>query len=385
MSPARVLTVLALSFMVGVAIQAALGFSWWLLGFLTISLLVAGLTGLTIPASKITFGFFVILGLLTGFTRASTFSESFSPASERVFWEKARSELVSRVNAVLPNPESAVFNAMVFGYEKDIPSNLKEDFNRTGTRHILAISGMNITIVASLLLSLGIYLGLWRRQAFWVALAGIAAFIFLVGSPASAARAGLMGSLMLWAKNRGRLVQAWRPVTLAALFMVAAKPTLLAFDIGFQLSFLAVMGLIFFNNFWLRVFSFIPFKMIRELVALSMSAQLATWPVIMFNFGTFSTISIIANVFVVPLLTPIMFLGLGFTAVSWWPLLSQVFLWPAWLILRITTRLVSFFSLWPGASLNPGRLGWLALAVYYPLLIWFWRFLESKGLNESGY
>ena len=124
--------------------------------------------------------------------------------------------MVNRTKSILPQNEGALFNAMVFGYEKDVSSKIKNDFNITGTRHVLAISGMNISIIALMIMDFAIGIGLWRKQAFYVAVLAVIAFIFLVGSPASAVRASIMGILLLWAKNKGRLVQAWRPIMLAA-------------------------------------------------------------------------------------------------------------------------------------------------------------------------
>ncbi len=382
MSPARVLAITAIGFMIGVALYAGLGFSWWLAGILIGGLIICGISGATGASEKIFLSFLIFLAVFLGLVRASTFSPK-DDISETTFWNSARSNLVNKIENILPQPEAGVFSAMVFGFEDDISAELKNAFNVTGTRHILAISGMNITIISGMLMSLGLFLGLWRRQAFWLALAGIIIFILLVGSPASAVRAGWMGGLALWAKNQGRLVLAWRPVVVAAFVMVLLKPTLLVFDIGFQLSFLAVIGLIFFNNFWLNIFKFVPIKMARELLALSMAVQIVTWPVILYNFGTFSLISPIANIFIVPLLTPIMFLGLGFSAVFWSNILSQAFLWPAWLILKVDLALVNFFAAVPWANLNLGKIGLVAVILYYPALVWFWKFLEKHNLNDS--
>lgn len=382
MSLSRAVVLSAIFFMLGTVVYSLMGFSWWLAIFLLLSMLSFGLVSALESVAKFSVIFLVFLSLFLGFIRAATYTPSLA-AEEQTFWHETRGYLVKRIIDILPNPESAVFSAMVFGYEKDIPISLKTDFNRTGTRHILAISGMNISIVAMMLLNFGLLIGLWRRQAFWLAIAGIIIFILLAGSPASAVRAGLMSGLLLWAKNKGRLVLAWRPVILAAFFMVVADPTLLISGVGFQLSFLAVVGIIYFKDFWDKILGWIRFKFLRDLVSLSMAAQITTWPIILYNFGTFSTVSPIANIFVVPLLTPIMFLGLGFAVVSWSALLAQIFLWPAWLILRITDKLVVFFSSLPGASLQAGKVGVVLLLVYYPFLIWFWKFLEKRNLNVA--
>lgn len=377
----RALVTLAVGFLVGVLINSIFGFLWWLMFSLIILAVAAGMVDLTAGSRHGLFIFIFFLALSLGFIRAGTYHQDFS-TSEKTFWNNARGFLVDRVKSILPQNEGALFDAMVFGYEKDVSSKIKQDFNTTGTRHVLAISGMNISIIAIMIMDFAIGIGLWRRQAFYVAVIAVIAFIFLVGSPASAVRAGIMGLLVLWAKNKGRLVQAWRPIMLAAFFMVALNPQLLVFNIGFQLSFLAVIGILYFKNFWERIFSWLPTKWIRELIVLSMAAQTTTWPVILYNFGTFSVISPLANIFVVPILNPVMFLGLGFVVVSWSSYLSQIFLWPAWLILKVNIKIVDFFGSFSWASVQLGKAG-LIVFLFYPLLYFFWQYLENHGYNDT--
>ena len=371
---------LSFGFLIGVLAQSILGFSFWLIFGLVLAAIICSVLEI-FGGSGRSFLFFIILfSAALGFLRAGTYKEDFSK-EEKVFWNTSREYLVNRTKSILPQNEGALFNAMVFGYEKDVSQKIKEDFNITGTRHVLAISGMNISIIALMIMNFGLWLGLWRRQAFYVAVLAVIAFIFLVGSPASAVRAGIMGILLLWAKNKGRLMQAWRPIMLAAFFMVALNPKLLVFSIGFQLSFLAVIGIIYFKNFWDRILFWIPIKPMRELVVLSMAAQTTTWPVILYNFGTLSAISPVANIFVVPMLNPIMFLGLGFVAVSFSSYLSQIFLWPVWLILKANIKIVEFFSSFNWASINLGKAG-LITFIFYPFLYLFWLYLEKHNLND---
>lgn len=377
----RALIVLAVGFLMGVFVQSVFGFSWWLVLVFIILAVAAGLIDLTAGSRHGLFIFLFLVSLCLGLIRAGTYRQDFSK-DERTFWNNSRAFLVNRVKSILPQNEGALFNAMVLGYEKDVSPQIKTEFNRTGTRHVMAISGMNISIVALMLMTLGIAVGLWRKQAFWLAVVGVIAFVLLVGSPASAVRAGIMGVLLLWAQNRGRLVEAWRPITLAAFFMVALNPQLLVFNIGFQLSFLAVVGIMYFKNFWVRAFSWLRVKWIRELIVLSMAAQTTTWPLILYNFGTLSVISPIANILVVPILNPVMFLGLGFVAVSWSGYLSQIFLWPVWLILKANIKIVEFFGSFSWASVELGKSGLIVFA-FYPLLYLFWRYLENKGWNDA--
>ncbi len=366
--------------MAGVAVYSVAGLQWWLVSALVGAVAVLGVVGARVNVKYLAPIFVVVLSLLAGLVWGAVYRPQ--PKQEKTFWQDARAALTAKADKIMPQPEAAVFDGMVLGYDKNIPASLKDIYNITGTRHILAISGMNISIVSLMLMSFGLALGLWRRQAFWLALAGIIAFVLLVGSPPSAVRAGLMAGIVLWARNHGRLFLAWRPLVLAAFFMVLLNPRLLIFDIGFQLSFLAVAGILYFKNFWDHVFGWLPVKLARELLSLSFAAQITTWPIILYNFGTFSLVGPIANIFVVPLLNPIMLLGLGFAIFSWWPILSQVFLWPAWLILKLADKAVEFFATFPWASLNLGQPGLIVLA-YYPFLLWLWKFLERKGLNEA--
>lgn len=377
----RILITGAVGFLLGVLLYSIVGFSWWLVLFLVAAGVAAGVADLS---GGYRYGLWILIFLLSlflGLVRIGTYRPP-AAEKEKTFWGNSRLVLVDKVKVALPQKESSLFNAMFLGYEKEMLQGIKENFNRTGTRHVMAISGMNISIVALMLTSLGISLGLWRHQTFWLAVAGVTAFVLLVGSPPSAARAGVMAILLLWAQNRGRLVEAWRPIVLAAFFMVALNPKLLVFNIGFQLSFLAVIGIMYFKNFWERIFFWVPAKPIRDLVILSMAAQTTTWPLILYNFGTLSIIGPLANIFVVPILNPVMFLGLGFVAVSFSPFLSQVFLWPIWLILKITIKIVEFFGSLSWASADLDKSG-LVVFIFYPALYLFWRYLENKGWNDA--
>lgn len=381
MKSARVLTGLSFGFLIGVLVQSIVGFSFWLVFVLILTAIICAVLEI-FGGSGWSFLLFILLfSCALGFLRAGTYHEDFL-IGEKTFWNTSREYLVNKTKTILPQNEGALFNAMVFGYEKDVSSEIKNNFNITGTRHVLAISGMNISIIALMIMNFALSIGMWRRQAFYVAVFAVIAFIFLVGSPASAVRAGIMGILLLWAKNKGRLVQAWRPIMLAAFFMVALNPKLLVFGIGFQLSFLAVIGIIYFKNFWDKILFWIPIKLARELVVLSMAAQTTTWPVMVYNFGTLSAISPIANIFVVPMLNPIMFLGLGFVIVSFSNYLAQIFLWPAWLILKFNIKIIDFFASFNWASINLGKRG-LVVFAFYPLLYLFWLYLEKRGWNDA--
>lgn len=275
------------------------------------------------------------------------------------------------LNKSLSPPQSSILSAMMLGDKQKLSENLKEQLNITGTRHIVAISGMHIGIISLALMYLLIYFGLWRRQSFWFVLIFISLYIIMIGFPASAVRGGVMGLILAWAQKEGRLRGATRAIIFAAIPMLLINPLLLRFDVGFQLSFCAVLGIIWFKPFFDRYFNRIPNILnFRDILAMTMSAQIATLPILVYNFGRISLVSPIVNVLIVPLLPYI--LGFGFIFGLFgilWSLLGQILSWPAWLLLTYLSKIIDFFSHLPYASITAKNVHWIWLIGYYAVLI----------------
>ena len=131
-----------------------------------------------------------------------------NPVMNALFSFKNKFKEIAR-NFVSP-PEVGILEALVFGDEGKISQEWKDKLNLTGTRHIVAVSGMNITIIASLILSFILSLGLWRRQAFYLTIFLLILFILMIGAPASAVRAGIMAAVLMLAQRFGRLRSAFQ-------------------------------------------------------------------------------------------------------------------------------------------------------------------------------
>jgi len=272
-----------------------------------------------------------------------------------------------------------MFSAMVLGDKSLLSNETKDNFSLTGTRHILAISGMHLAIVAVVVWQILISLGLWRRQAFWGSLLAIAIFVLLVGMPPSAVRAGIMAGLYLLARRVGRPSQSWRLLLLAAALMLLFDPGLLFYSVGFQLSFLAVLGIIFFMPFFERLLSFIKWDFLRSLISVSLSAQITTWPLVAIYFDMFSLVGIVANLIVVPLLPLVMILGLGFLVFGWaGAIFAKIFLWPTWVVLRAINSLVGYLSTWPLASVEISSFAVPIFIFYYTALVFFVTFFKRN-------
>jgi len=223
-----------------------------------------------------------------------------------------KGKLKESLEKLIPLPQVGFFEALIFGDENNIPQFWKERLNLTGTRHLAAVSGMNITIISSLLLNFLLALGFWRKHSIRLSAILISFYILMIGAPASAVRAGIMGISFLISQNFGRLVIPERLLVFALTFMLLFNPLLLKFDVGFQLSFLAMTGLIYLQQIFSKKLSKIPeFFGIRTNLASTLAAQIFTLPILLYNFGQFSLISPITNILIlpaIPLLTTFGFL-----------------------------------------------------------------------------
>jgi len=287
-------------------------------------------------------------------------------------------------------PQEGILEALIFGDEENISQRWKEKLNFTGTRHIAAVSGMNITIISFLILNFLLMLGFWRNQAFYFTIILLTLYILMIGAPASAVRAGIMAGLLLLAQHLGRMSKAHRAVLFAATFMLFLNPLLLRLDIGFQLSFLAILGMIYLQPFFSDIFKKIPnpkFFPIKTTLSATISAQIFTLPILVYNFGYIPLVSPITNILIVPFLAPITILififamsGMIFSVFGW------ILSWPTWLVLSYIVNIIDWFSKIPFASLNLNNVHWAWLLISYAFLGFLvWRIQEKQKLKFLNY
>ena len=209
------------------------------------------------------------------------------------------------VAALLPEPQAALLTGILLGVETGIPRDLKDAFEATGTTHIIAISGFNMTIISGIFAGLAMRL-LDRRRALWVAIAGVALYTLLVGASPSVVRASLMGVLYLLGRFLGR--ESYGPVSLAAaaIVMTLINPNTL-WDVGFQLSLASTAGLMRYAEPLERLFEqalarLTPAEWAQHIVALvgapltlTLAAQLTTLPILLHTFGRLSLVTLLSN------------------------------------------------------------------------------------------
>jgi len=145
----------------------------------------------------------------------------------------------------------------------------------------------------------------------WLFLLFCSFLCFFVGMPASAVRAGFMVSLVFLAQLAGRRISSLKALFIAGFLILLFNPLALRYDLGFQLSFCATLGIILFGpvfNYWFK--SAIKNNSLREVLVMTLAAQVFVLPILSLNFGYFSLVSLFSNILVFPVLPMIMVLGL---------------------------------------------------------------------------
>jgi len=232
--------------------------------------------------------------------------------------------------------ESGLLSAMILGYRREILPDLNNAFATTGLTHIIAISGLNITLIAALLFELLGIFGLTRAKSFWLSMLILFFYVLMIGAFASAARAFIMSFIYMYSLKIGRPAKAWNLILLAAVILLLINPLALMFDIGFQLSFLAILGLMIFQPIFSGWFEFVSDKFkIRSMLAMTLSAQVFTLPLIAYYFGRISLIAPLANLLVLPTL-PVL------TTIGFLMILSGL----VWSQLAFTLGLILHFIVW---------------------------------------
>jgi competence protein ComEC len=277
-----------------------------------------------------------------------------------------------------------IMKALLLGDKSFLSEELTENFQKVGISHLVAISGMHITIITDLLLNFFFFLGLHRRIAFGGVIMVLFLFVILIGMPASAVRALIMGSLGFLAKLLGRKIQANILLFFTASLLLTFNPLLIFYDVGFQLSFCAVWGIFNLMPFLENFFNlFVKWKRIRQVISLTISAQLATFPVIIYHFHYLSIISILANLLIFWSVFPIIFAGIISLGLAFLNLeLANFFALLAHLgilyLIKVTENLGAYQ--YAGIEINGIKWGWIGLLI---LIFGLFLFKDKKAERVS--
>ncbi len=303
-----------------------------------------------------------------------------------IFLAKTKRAFEKKIDEILPEPQGSFLKGLLLGDRESLPQNLVENFKRTGTTHIVALSGYNITLVARFFLAVLLFLTVPFYLSFWIASLAIILFIVMVGASPSVVRAGIMGILVLLANREGRPYSMTNALVFAGAVMIFQNPKVLRFDVAFQLSFLSTLGLIYLSP---RLEKFLSFhrsdsvlsprrepSFLKRTLIETLSAQFAVLPLLIYLFGRVSLVSPLSNIFV--LLAVPYSMATGFIAILLgfiYQPLGQVLGWVVWILLEYKLKIVELFAGLPLSSVEVR--GWM-VAPLFIFYFWFlWRLKKA--------
>jgi competence protein ComEC len=308
-----------------------------------------------------------------------------------------RAGMARSLAAALPEPEASLAQGILLGLRGNIPAGLNDEFARSGTSHLLAISGYNLSVMVGLLLAAGIWiLGRKRYLYVWLAFGALWFYTIITGLNPPVVRGAVMASVFLAAEALGRQRSSATALILAAAVMAGVQPYILG-DASFQLSFLAMAGLIFvypvFSS-WSKglitrllgdkgVFDSLC-GMVAEMFSVTFAAIITVWPLIAYYFNLFSITGPLAT-FLLTLVQPVIILlgmlaalaGLVLPGAGW------VLGWLLWPFLKYMVLVVG----WLGSSTSTFvQVGWITpgflIAYYLALAAAVWLYGKRQRLRS---
>ncbi|MBN1353214.1 MAG: ComEC family competence protein [Candidatus Omnitrophica bacterium] len=336
---------------------------------------------------------YAVLNVKRGFFASKIASDSSLAANVLRGIYSMRDLLATRIERFLDPPHSAILTAILLGKRQKIPSYIKDLFIKTGTLHILAISGLHIGIIY---FALRLILRIFRTGNALSAILAVlflAFFTMLTGARPSILRATVMFSIFALGAVMKRKISVYNTIGLSCLVILIANPNQV-FGTGFILSYTAVLSVVYITPAFYRLFSLGPKRGFSKKIAdrfksyilKSLSVSMAAWigllPLTAHYFGLFSPVVVIANIIVIPLLVLIMgcgilFISLGFLS----PFLSNIIaqsIWPFILALIFTVSTLKKIPL-SYVEMNPP--GTYAILLYYVMLFIAVHMVTGKKTN----
>ena len=322
------------------------------------------------------------IGSLMSFPSVTLLEEG-SGVGFRSALHSLRRNMAESLTRVVPEPQASVGQALLLGIREDLPQELVEKFRVTGTSHILAISGLHVSILLGM--ALAVSQGVFGRRRQYYLLAPFVlvwSYALIAGMTPSVARAAIMASVYLAALALGRPRSVLPALGLAAALMVALNPNAL-WSVSFQLSFAAMAGIAVIAEpigLWINSLFVGKEEAVTErgtlasygvdAAAITLAAIVATLPLVAFYFERLSLVGLPATLLSMPVLPLVLVTqavagGLGLAA----SFMGVPVGWLAWLATSYLTGVVDVFARLPGASFDTGRVAPLLVWAYYGALV----------------
>lgn len=293
-----------------------------------------------------------------------------------IIFANIRNKISALFSQVLPGSLSSLLLGIVFGIKGPMSQSFQDELKNVGVLHVISASGMNVVMVSAFLSS--IFSFFFKRQvALGFSILGIFLYAILAGLGPSIIRASIMGGLVFVSQILGR--QAWASwgLFLSAFLMLFISPQLIS-DVSFQLSFAATAGLLFIAPIFDRegVKNFLDRSLIGDDVLITLCAQMATLPILLSTFGTYSLWSVVVNALVLWTIPPLMILG-GIGAI-----LGLIFAPAGQLLIYLTLPILLYFEkvvsiFGSGGVMQINNVPWQLIFGYYLMLFAILRFIQK--------
>jgi len=295
---------------------------------------------------------------------------------------KIKQAFTNSLDNALPQPESSLMTGLLLGTKQSLGKEILGEFQRTGTSHIVVLSGYNIAIVATSIMSLLKFLKfLSKGFPFGVGVISIILFTILSGGEASAWRAAIMVLVALFAKKMNRDYKIGRVFGFTIVLMLAPNPLLLVFDPSFQLSVLATIGIIFVSPMIEPYLTKVTEKFnLRNVVSTTMATQITVLPYLIYSTGILSLVSLPVNILILGTVPMTMFFGFIVGMVGLISLyLSFIPAFFAYILLWYQLSVVHLGAILPfGTVTLPAFSPVFLIFIYILIFIWLY-FLISRG------
>lgn len=283
-----------------------------------------------------------------------------------------------------------VIAAMTLGDKTQLDRYVKDTYRKVGVAHILALSGLHMMMIY---IVVTMVIGWWRYRLLkqMVTVLSMWAFAFLVGLSPSVVRSAVMISIYALLSLGYREKMSVNTLAFTAIVMLVVNPKSL-YDVGFQLSFMAVLAILVLNPLFARV---IPLHVLQEhqwlkawwgLTTVSISAQVGTAPLVAYYFGTFSTYFLLGNYLVVPLATVVLYLTLACFITFWWAGLQLWLVAALGWVVGMMNRLLEMIGALPKSSVEGINLSTLQLYLIYifisSLVVFLFLWINSKNVKQ---
>lgn len=280
---------------------------------------------------------------------------------------KLHKKIKNMYETILPLKEASVLEAMLLGDKQNLDTSVKETYRKSGISHILAISGLHISIISALLWLILDTLKLNKRVSSTIILTVLIVYCIFTGNSVSTTRAVIMIGIVLFGNIIYYQSDIYTSIATAAFVLLIYQPLYL-YDVGFQLSFGAVISIIVLSPVLERVY-FIP-KTIRLYLISTLAASLGTYPIIAYHFNTISVIGIVVNLLVLPLASILVCFGIISTVVSFiWIELGKFLCGIVYFILVFYENICTIASNIPFSQIVTGQPNLILIFIYYTIIL----------------